>query len=41
VLQAASLLSVGWGVVLLLSRRATKWGIIYTAAIMVLIPFLS
>jgi hypothetical protein len=41
VLQAASVLSVGWGVVLLLPRRATKWGIIYMAAMMVLIPFLS
>jgi hypothetical protein len=41
-LEAASLLSVGWGVVLLLlPRRATKWGVAYMVAMMGLVPYLS
>jgi hypothetical protein len=38
VLDAASLLSIGWGVVLLLPRRAMKWGVTYMAIMMMVIP---
>jgi hypothetical protein len=41
VLEAGSLLSVGWGVVLLLPRRATKWGVAYMTPMTVLIPLVS
>jgi len=41
VLDTASLLFVGWGVVLLLPRRATNWGIAYMTAMTGLIPFVS
>jgi hypothetical protein len=38
-MMAGGLLCVGWGIVLVLPKAATKWGAAYMAVMSVAVPF--